>query len=140
MSVSPDIQATFDYLVGLAQKALADNRSFAPFATTTLTGGERTHSRTDLAPAVSTPGEHISALITALRRQAQSGGVRAAGLVFDAAAPSDVQGGADAICVHAETAEGEAVQIFVAYTRGRSPVPVYAEPVIQDVPARIFAA
>jgi hypothetical protein len=139
VSVSPDIQSTFDYLFDRAKRALEDNRSFAPFAACILVDGARTHSSADLPAAASTPADHIGALLTALHAQAREGGLRAAGIVFDSVAPADVEGGPDAVCVHAETASGEAVQIFVPYARTRSPLPVFARPVIQDVAARIFA-
>lgn len=138
MSVSPDIQQTFDYLFGLAEKALAEGRSFAPFATGALVGGGRTHSTADLNVAASTPQEHMVALIDELRQQAATGSIKSAGLAFDTVAPFDDGKASDAVCVHAETLAGEAVQIFVPYERGRSVVPTFAEPVLQNVPARIF--
>src|SRR5262245_3929251 len=74
MSISPDIQATFDYLFNLAAKALqADNRSFEPFATALTKAGERTHSTTDLGTMSSSPTEHLGALITVLADQARGG-------------------------------------------------------------------
>ena len=140
MSVSPDIQSTFDYLFGLAEKALTEGRSFAPFASGALVGGGRTHSTADLSAAASTPQEHMIALIDELRAQAANGSIKAAGLAFDTVAPFDDGKTSDAVCVHAETLAGEAVQIFVPYERSRSVVPAFAEPVVQSVQARIFPA
>jgi hypothetical protein len=138
MSVSPDIQATFDYLFALAEKALSEGRSFAPFATSTLHNGGRLHSTADLNASGSTPQEHMTALLETLQKEAADGGIRAAGLAFDTVAPfSDGKTG-DAVCVHAETASGEAVQIFVPYERATSVAPRFEQPVVQSVTARIF--
>jgi hypothetical protein len=139
MSVSPDIQATFDYLFARASKTLKNNRSFEPFATATTKKGERTHSTTDLGSIVSTPVEHIAALLAELKNQAHKGGLKAAGVVFNSRTPAGMGGGEDALVVHAETAQGEAVQIYVPYTRLRTPVPLFSPPVIQDVAPNIFA-
>jgi hypothetical protein len=139
MSVSPEIQSTFNYLFDTAAKALKSNRSFAPIASALMADGERTHSITDLRTLTSQPAEHIIALIDGLRTQVARGGVKAAGLVFDSATPPDIEGGSSAICVHAEI-PGEAVQIFVAYSRDRAEEPVFGEPVLQDALARIFTA
>ncbi len=140
MSVSADTQATFDYLFGLASKALTEGRSFAPFATAVGPSGQRTHSQTDLNTDSSTPQEHISALLQVLKNDAMAGKAVAAGLVFDSVAPLGKDGAqSDAVCVHAETAGGEAVQIFVPYQRGHSVAPTFDEPHVQQVAARIFA-
>jgi hypothetical protein len=140
MTISPDIQATFDYLFSLAEKALSEGRSFAPFATGALVEGGRTHSTADLNAAASTPQEHMIALIGALKDQAARGAIKSAGLAFDTVAPFSDGKASDAVCVHAETAAGEAVQIFVPYERARSVTPAFAEPVVQTVAARIFTA
>ena len=139
MAVSSEIQSTFDFLFDLAQKALSEGRSFAPFATSELKNGERTYSMTDLNVASSTPQDHMIALIKTLQGEASAGRLKSAGLVFDTVAPFDDGKTSDALCIHAEAA-GEAVQIFVPYERGRMPAPKYSEPVIQPVAARIFIA
>ena len=138
MSVSPDIQATFDYLFAAAAKALQANQSFEPFATATSVRGQRTHSTTDLGSIITSPTEHISALLATLKGQADKAEIRTAGVVFNARTPADMKGGEDSVVIHAETLAGEAVQIFVPYTRKGVPKPAFAQPIIQDVPARIF--
>ncbi|HWA21283.1 MAG TPA: hypothetical protein VG735_02685 [Caulobacterales bacterium] len=139
MTVSPEVQATFDYLFGLAAKALHDNRSFAPFGSAVARDGGRTHTTTDLQTLTSQPTDHLAAVLAVLHDHAL-GGARTAGVVFDTIAPPGAAGGPNAVCVHAETVLGEAVQIFVPYRRDRADEPVFAEPVLQDVPKRIFVA
>jgi hypothetical protein len=139
MAISSETQATFDYLFGLASKVLLDNhRSFEPFATATTLAGQRTHSTSDLGTHASSPTEHISALLAVLADRAATGGLKSAGLAFNARTPAGMGGGEDCVCVHAETAAGEAVQVFVPYTRMGVPRPAFSEPVIQDVAPRIF--
>jgi len=140
MTVSPDIQATFDYLFGRAAKTLKGARSFEPFSTATTDRGERTHSSTDLGSITATPTQHIAALLTEMKARAKEGGLRAAGVVFNARTPMGMGGGEDSIVVHAETADGEAVQIYVPYTRMQTPTPLFSQPVIQDVAPSIFVA
>ncbi|MGE3865610.1 MAG: hypothetical protein AB7G04_01710 [Hyphomonadaceae bacterium] len=131
--MAPEMQKLFEYLYAQAHAALQDNRSFAPFAATDWADGQRTQSVTDLPAAISTPGEHLAALITTLSDQAKGGGVKAAGIAFDAVA-GDL---GDAVCVHLETPD-DAVQVFTPYKRGGDPRPVFAEPLVQDAQARIF--
>lgn len=138
-AVTPDTQATFDYLFDLAKKALTEGRSFAPFATAATRDGGRTHSQTDMKADNSTPQEHIAALLQVLSQDAKAGKIKSAGVVFDSVAPTeDGKRQSDAVCVHAETAGGEAVQIFVPYTRSHSVIPQFEQPFSQPVSARIF--
>jgi hypothetical protein len=138
MTVSADVQYVFDYLFTQAAKGLATGHSFEPFATATTRAGGRTHSTTDLGSITATPAQHISALLGALKDQAGRGEIRAAGVVFNARTPQGMGGGEDSVVMHVETVAGEAVQIYVPYTRRQVPRPVYAEPVIQDVAPSIF--
>jgi hypothetical protein len=137
MTVSADVQYVFDYLFTQAAKGLATGRSFEPFATATTKRGERTHSTTDLGSITATPAQHVAGLLDALRAQAAGGDIKSAGVVFNARTPQGMAGGEDSVVMHVETA-GEAVQIFIPYTRRMAPKPVYAEPVIQDVAPTIF--
>lgn len=139
MTVSADVQYVFDYLFTQASKGLLTGRSFEPFATATTKRGERTHSTTDLGSITASPAQHIAALLAALKAQAAKGGLKSAGVVFNARTPQGMGGGEDSVVMHVETAAGEAVQIYIPYTRLQVPRPVYSEPVIQDVAPTIFA-
>jgi hypothetical protein len=138
MTISPDIQATFDYLFNLAAKPLqAGNQSFEPFATAVTEAGERTHSTTDLGTLTSSPTEHIGALLAVLADQARAGPLKSAGVVFNARTPQGLEGGDECVCLHVET-PNDSVQIFVPYKRAHVPPLAFAEAIVQDAAPRIF--
>ncbi|MEJ0022280.1 MAG: hypothetical protein WDN76_01710 [Alphaproteobacteria bacterium] len=137
MSVSPETQANFDYLFGWAAKALKDNRSFVPFGSAIARDGGRTHTTTDQSALTSQPTDHIAAVLVELHGQALKG-AKSAGVVFDTVAPPDAKGGPNAVCVHAETLQGESVQIFIPYRRDRADLPVFGEAIVLDAAKRIF--
>jgi hypothetical protein len=132
----PGIQATFDYLFDLAQQALAQGRSFAPFATASWDDGARTHSTADLPTGASTPQEHIAALIPVLQQEAVRGAA-AVGVAFDAKMAAEQGAPVDAVGLHLEVA-AQAVEVFVPYARDSHGAAAFQPPIVVDVTPRIY--
>jgi len=128
------LQETYEYLFDAAHNALREGGSFAPFGAGTRKTGEKIHTNVDLSMESSTPADHISGLIAGFRKDEEENGLIAAGLVFDGRARSD---DANALCFHIEAANGQAVEIIVAYKRLEAGV-TFTDPQISEVHPEIF--
>jgi len=132
------LQETYKYLFDAAHRALAEGGSFAPFGAGVRKTGEKIHTNVDLALDASTPGDHISGLISFFRADDREHGLIAAGLVFDGQMTQDGESHARALCFHIEIANGQAVEIMAPYVRKFDTIIDFDEPQVTAVQAEIF--
>lgn len=133
------LQDTYQYLFDAAHGALQEGRSFAPFGAGVRKTGEQIHTNVDLPVDTSAPADHISGLIAGLRADDQQNGLIAAGLVFDGQMTQEGAEHSKALCFHIETANGNAVEVVIAYHRKFDNLIHFAEPKVTPVQPEIFA-
>lgn len=131
------LQDTYKYLFDSAHEGLKLNTSFLPFAAGVRKTGEqiRTHMNLDMNQA--SPEDHISGLISGLKKDDLDTGLLAAGLVFDAAAGAD-RLDERALVFHLEAANGRALQVVVPYARQPNGAILFEEPQVSEIPSEIF--
>ena len=132
------LQDTYRYLFDAAHRALLDGRSFAPFGAGVRKTGEQIHTNVDLPVEQSAPSDHISGLIAGFRAEDAEHGLMAAGLVFDGQMTHNGEEHAKALCFHLEVANGNAVEVLVAYQRRFDSIVDFAEPQVTPVQPEIF--
>jgi hypothetical protein len=132
------LQDTYQYLFDAAHRALQEGRSFAPFGAAVRKTGEQIHTNVDLPVDTSVPADHISGLIAGFREDDRANGLIAAGLVFDGQMTQDGSEHSKALCFHIETANGNAVEVVIAYNRKFDDMIHFAEPKVTPVQPEVF--
>mgnify|MGYP006971714380 CR=1 FL=1 len=115
----PDIDRLLNVLITMAKQMLDQTGEFYPFSAaldpqglpTSMPAGEPAHQ--DTAEAV------IERLVSGLRDMAGRGEIRASGICLDAwVVPPSTGERTDAIELRLEQASGQAVRVFLPYTKG----------------------
>jgi hypothetical protein len=132
------LEETYRYLFDAAHRALRDGASFAPFGAAVRKTGEKILTAVSLSVDVSTPGDHISDLITFFRSDDADNGLIAIGLVFDGQMTQDGANHTRALCFHLEAANGNALEVMVPYARKFEAIIDFDEPQVSPVQPEVF--
>lgn len=136
----PDgLQELLTFLLPFAQMMLEQHGSFLPFGTGVSRDGSMTLTPSRTEQALPHPSSVLAALFTDLARQASSGTIKAAGICT--AVHVTLPGArhpSDAICLALEDRSGEAVEVFVPYTRRSGARPVFGDALITRIEPSIF--
>lgn len=133
----PDIHQLLEALTRLAVRILGDEESFPPSGATVGTGGEISFTKAQEAEGHEEPEAQIALLQSSFQQAALMGQIRACAFAVDVRVedPRDQQE-TEAILVSAETEQGEAMDIFVPYSR--EPELELGHPFASERDSRIF--
>lgn len=107
---------------------LAKHGEFFPFAATMDNAGNVAHVGADTGEEQPKSQDVIDFLTAALREQAKTGEIRAAGICLDVRiVPPGQTEKTDAVCARLEHLSGEAVDVFLPYKRGADGKVAYSD-------------
>jgi hypothetical protein len=116
----PDLDELLNALLPFAQEMLAKHGEFFPFGGSVATDGEIAHVGAHSGDERPPSQEVIDLLITGFAKQAKEGRIRAAAICLDVRTiPPGQSEKTDAICTRLEHVNGEAVDVFLPYRKGR---------------------
>jgi|KBSMisStandDraft_5_1062788.scaffolds.fasta_scaffold1231543_1 hypothetical protein len=114
----PDLQALFDSLLQFTKKFLSEHGGFNPWAATMSSTGEIQWVGADNGEEFPDAQALIDLLTETFQRQSRSGVLRAIGICYDSRViPPGESDKSDAICCSLEHISGEALDVFVPYTK-----------------------
>ena len=134
-----EIEQILNYLLPFAERMLASNGEFYPYAATMDADGEvqAVSAEADEKPDVS---ELMLALHAELREQASRGAIRASGIAADVTLTDPDSGETkDAVQLELDHADTDAVDVYVPYTTGDEGIE-FGELVAAAGQAPIFSA
>ncbi len=115
----PDLEEVMNTLIPFAQQMLAKAGEFFPFGASMRPDGTLAQNGTYTGSEHPPSQELIDLLVAGFQRDAAAGSLRAAGICFDVRiVPPGATEKSDAICVQLEHADGEAIEIYVPYSKG----------------------
>jgi hypothetical protein len=113
-----DLQALFDTLLPFTQKLLSEHGGFNPWAATMSSTGEIQWIGADNGEEFPHAQVLIDMLTETFQRQSTRGVFRAIGICYDArVVPPGQSDKSDAVCCSLEHVSGEAIDVFVPYTK-----------------------
>jgi hypothetical protein len=114
----PDLETLFQTLLPFTQKFLGEYGGFNPWGAVMYSGGDIQWVGADNGEEFPPAEELIQLLAENFQQQSTRGVLRAAGMCYDVrvVAPGESQK-SDAICCSLEHISGEAVDMFVPYTK-----------------------
>ena len=114
----PDLDALFDTLLPFTQKLLSEKGGFLPWAATMSSTGEIQWVGADNGEEFPGAQALIDLLTETFQRQSTLGVLRALGICYDVCViPPGRSGKSDAVCCSLEHISGEALDVFVPYTK-----------------------
>jgi hypothetical protein len=114
----PDLEALFETLLPFTKKLLSEHGEFNPWAATMSSAGEIQWVAADTGEEFPQARAVIDVLTEALQKQSIQGGLRALGICYDVrVVPPGRSDKSDAVCCSLEHISGEALDVFVPYTK-----------------------
>jgi hypothetical protein len=114
----PDLDALFDTLLPFTQKMLSEHGGFNPWGAAMSSTGEIQWVAADNGEEFPQGQVLIDSLTETFQRQSSRGVLRAVGICFDVrVVPPGQSENSDAVCCSLEHVSGEAVDVFVPYTK-----------------------
>jgi hypothetical protein len=116
----PDLDTLLNPLLSFAQEMLAKRGTFLPFGMSIKADGGFGMAAGYTGEESPEPGAIIDLLVQGFQMHAATGGIRAAGICVDMRVfPPGKTEKTEAICAQLEHAEGECVDIYLPYRKGR---------------------
>jgi hypothetical protein len=123
----PDLEALFETLLPFTQRLLSEQGGFNPWAATMSSAGEIQWVAADIGEEFPEAQALIDMLTKALQKQSIRGVLRALGICYDVrVVPPGDSDKSDAVCCSLEHVSGEAIDVFVPYTKAKDGIH-YAE-------------
>jgi hypothetical protein len=115
----PDLDALFDTLLRFTQNLLSEHGGFNPWAATMSSTGKIQWVGADNGEEFPEAQVLIDLLTETFQRQSTLGVLRALGICYDVRViPPGHSDKSDAVCCSLEHISGEALDVFVPYTKG----------------------
>jgi hypothetical protein len=140
MTARDEMDELLDALVGFAKKMLVARSAFYPFGAELTTDGRVQMVAADLDEAQPSPEQVVGGLHERLRRDADEGEIRAAGICLDVRLQPDGDQPSDAIRVDVEHSDSDPVRVFLPYVVELPGRVVFGELVAEPGRSNVFTS